>query len=117
VKVCIPLFDIDSIADVHGVAEELLEEFVEYWQGKFVMNIHSLLHLVDYARAHGPLWTMWAFQFEDKLQLLRDNRHATHQPERQMFEAVNILTSLSYVHHQLAQLPTLCETDQRVCAC
>lgn len=29
--------------------------FVERWQSKLVLNVHSLYHVVDFVRLHGPL--------------------------------------------------------------
>lgn len=95
-------------------AEELLELFVALWLGKFGLNIHSLLHVVDYARHHGPIWTWWAFPFEDKNRYLSEVTHATRKPEQQMFTALNLLTSLPFIRNIFHSELHLSERDEEV---
>lgn len=57
-----------------NLAESLLEEFVRDFKdmyGELSFNFHSLLHLADVVRHHGPLDRYSAYKFENWYQLLR----------------------------------------------
>lgn len=88
--------------------------FVERWQSKLVLNVHSLYHVVDFARLHGPLWTWWAFPFEDKNHYLSEVTHATQKPEKQMFFALNLLTSFPFMLSVVQREMPLSALDQEV---
>lgn len=42
------------------------------------INVHSLLHLTNFVKLLGPLWTHSAFSFENQMHSLLSHSHATH---------------------------------------
>jgi hypothetical protein len=79
------------------------------------MNAHSVYHLVDYVRHHGPLWTFWAFPFESALGSLSIHCHGKRLVENQLALAANFIQSLPAMAYQASCLPNLSEMDQSVC--
>ncbi len=77
-----------------------------------MLNVHSLHHLVDYARHHGPLWTWWAFPFEDKNRYLSEVTHASRLPAKQIFSAINLLSSLPLLANRLSGLQATPRDEQ-----
>jgi hypothetical protein len=93
-----------------------LSQFIQEWQFKDVLNIHSLWHLMDYVTIHGPLWTMWAFAFEDKLQFLRSHKHAKRKPEGQMSFAASFLSALPAALYRVSSSLQLSTEEKKVVA-
>lgn len=84
------------------------------WEGKIVLNVHSVQHVAAFARIHGPLWTWWAFPHEDKNHYLSEVTHATRKPEKQMFLSLNLLTSFPFLMAVVRDELHLSEADGRV---
>lgn len=60
--------------DACNLAESLLQDFVidfKHTFGELSFNFHSLLHLAEVARVHGPLDKYSAYKYENWYQLLR----------------------------------------------
>uniref|UniRef100_A0A1B0CBC6 Putative transposase domain-containing protein n=1 Tax=Lutzomyia longipalpis TaxID=7200 RepID=A0A1B0CBC6_LUTLO len=67
------------------VAEAMLQEFVKtyiqlYGRDQIVMNIHSIIHVVDDVRNHGPLLSMSTYPFENELQSIKKKVRNGNRP-------------------------------------
>lgn len=58
--------------------------------------------------------TWWAFPFEDKNHYLSEVTHATQKPEKQMFFALNLLTSFPFMLSVVQREMPLSALDQEV---
>ena len=73
---CIGIRILSSFSIEIGIAEKFIFEFVDfapklYGQQFSVYNIHSLIHLADDCKIHGPLENFSAFDFENELQKIK----------------------------------------------
>lgn len=82
---CSPLYCISHCEK----ARQYLQHFLStckyiYGNAMLVYNVHALLHLCDDVLVHGPLDHFSAFQFENKLGLLKRYLRTGHQPLSQL---------------------------------
>ena len=98
-----------------NAAEEMLNDFCAflpelYGKMNCTINAHLLLHLTNYARLRGPLWTHSAFGFENKNGFVKNLSHSKYQVLHQITFNVEVDQTLQLVHHKLAQ----CEDDMTI---
>jgi hypothetical protein len=77
--ISVSLYSFDSLS-----AELLLQLFLSAWPTTVTMNAHSLCHLTAYARNLGPLYTFWAFPFENALGGIKIFSHGKRTVETQL---------------------------------
>lgn len=111
------------------LATTLLDNFVSssarfYGSGIYVLNFHSLIHIVDDARNFWPLDSLSCFPFENYLQQLKRLLRSPHRPLSQisnrLFEAdkypLRQRHSPSYIlrhpHHDGPLTDRNCATEQ-----
>ena len=91
-NVAIAILVSPSLCKVHlNYAHELLKYFIRqgailYGRKFLVYNVHSLLHLSDDVRVHGPLDAFSAFNFENYMQTLKRSVRSGHNPVSQMIK-------------------------------
>ncbi len=90
-------------------AEEMLMDYYNllpelYGDKSCTLNAHSLIHLTQYARLWGPLWTQSAFGFESMNGHLTSMLHSTYRVADQLVFSID-------VHHTLS---VLCEKLQAI---
>ena len=95
-----------SMAQEHAdFAETLLRNFVTHFARLYgsemvSYNVHSLIHLPDDARRHGPLDRISAFRFENNMaslkRMIRKPSQVLPQIIRRTSEAINFLPYLSH---------------------
>ncbi|XP_064473787.1 uncharacterized protein LOC135388280 [Ornithodoros turicata] len=83
-----------SPVEMLDVAESLLYSFVAkgrsvYGKEIYVLNFHSLIHIVDDVRRFGALDTFSCFPFEN---YLKDLKHVVRSPHKPLSQVVNRIT-------------------------
>ena len=58
------------------------------------VTIHQLLHLSTHVRRFGPLWTTWAFSFENFNGFVTSFVHGTQRIEKQLQDAYQMNQAL-----------------------
>jgi hypothetical protein len=79
-----------------------------------VLNLHSLYHLPDCVREHGPLPLFSASPFEGALSGLKLQNHARRLAEKQLTLSANIISTMPEVQRQLEEEVELGEDDANV---
>lgn len=70
--------------NIFSTAQQLLHQVLTLWPIAVTMNAHSLCHLVAYACNFGPLYTFWAFPFENALGAIKIHSHGKRVVETQL---------------------------------
>jgi len=83
-------------------SDEFLASFVQYSANVFgehfvVYNVHSLTHLAEECRHHGPLETFSAFPYENHLKTIKETLRSGYQPLEQIAKRDSERTELNDV--------------------
>ena len=72
-----------------------------YPQELCTANVHSLIHLCDFVKDWGPLWTFSCFQFENLNGYIRNHCHGTRNVLPQFAHTIRLRHILPLLHRKL----------------
>jgi len=81
-----------SVAKITDRKKFLL--IVVYGAKNMTVTIHQLLHMSSFVLRYGPLWTTWAFSFENFNGFITSFVHGTQCVERQLQDAYQMNQAL-----------------------